>query len=137
MRSALVSTIGQIPKKMTFPDVDAYCATLASSLGMRSKDLAELGGFSDRFARDLLAGRCRFPSDVQEALEMLEEDVSVITDVLAELDSLAVYKTNCELRAAFKQWPARGESSGGFVGPHRVAVISAHAETGAPIVWSE
>jgi hypothetical protein len=104
---------------------------------MRSKDLAELGGFSDRFARDLLAGRCPFPADVQDALELLEDDVSVIADVLVELDELVAFRTNKELRAVFTQWPARGKSSGGFVGPHRVAVISAHAETGAPIVWAE
>lgn len=105
----------------------AFYAALASSLGLRSKDLAELGGFSDRFARDLLKGSAsaRFQSDVIEALELLSDDIDVMVDVMVDQDTLTVFRTNEQLRKVFRDWPARGQSAGGFIGPHRIAVVSA------------
>ena len=114
---------------------DAYYAALASSLGLRSKDLAELGGFSDRYARDLLSGKANFHEDTIEAISLIQDDVEVMVDVMDDMDVLTVFRTNEQLRKVFTDWPARGEARGGFVGPHRVAVVMAHQETGAPVVW--
>ncbi len=112
----------------------AYYLTLASYLGLRSADLAEIGGFSDRYARDLLKGNANFHDDLIEALELIQDDIEVIVDVLDDADVIVVYRTNAELRQHFPEWPGRGKAEGGFIGPHRIAAIMAHQETGAPIV---
>ena len=41
---------------------DARYAALTGALGLSPNDLAEIGGFSDRFARDLVAGRRARPA---------------------------------------------------------------------------
>lgn len=123
--------------------IDAYPATLASSLGLRSKDLAEIGGFSDRYARDVLAGRAGLHIDVVEALELLQDDVEVIADKMeamieeGRISEIEVFRTNEQLREQFPQWPVRGKSGGGFVGPHRIAAIEAWHNTGAKLIWAE
>ncbi len=108
----------------------ALYATLTSNLGLSSRDLAEIGGFSDRFSRDLLAGRRPFPRDVQEALLDIQDDIDVMADAIEEdvLDgagAIFVFRTNNELRELFPAWPGRGKALGGFVGPHRIAALTA------------
>ena len=109
---------------------DALYATLTANLGLSARDLAEIGGFSDRFARDLLAGRRPFPADVREALLDVQDDIDVMTDEI-EADvregagAIYVFRTNAELRDLFPQWPGRGHAPGGFVGPHRIAALTA------------
>ena len=110
---------------------DAYYPCLCSALSLSVNDLAEIGGFSDRFARDLVAGRRPWPADVCEALDLLDDDVDVMTDSLVAdveegLGAIFVYRTTVELRAHFRAWPGRGKAGGGFAGPHRVAAIAAH-----------
>lgn len=123
---------------MTAP-IDALPATLTANLGLSARDLAEIGGFSDRFARDLLAGRRPFPADVFEALMDIQDDIDAMTDALidtqddidaalpgaADQGAIQVYRTNAELREHFRQWPGRGHAAGGFVGPHRIAALTA------------
>ncbi|WP_417538302.1 hypothetical protein [Marinomonas sp.] len=109
---------------------NAFFATLTHTLGLSSRELAEVGGFSDRFARDLLAGRRPFPVDVQEAIQEIEEDIDVLTDSLvADVEEgeavIWMFGTNEELRAAFPQMPGRGQSTGGFIGPFRIAALTA------------
>jgi hypothetical protein len=105
---------------------------MCSYLGLSARDLAEIGGFSDRFARDLLAGRRPFPSDTKHTLEQLFHDLENITEALTlELNAgertVYVYRTNKQLRASplGSVLPARGKSAGGFTGPFRVAVLGA------------
>ena len=112
---------------------NAHYATLAYYLGLRSKDLAEIGGFSDRYARDCLKGKAAFHNDLIKALQLIQDDIEVVVDVLDELEVIIVYRTNNELREHFPEWPGRGHASGGFVGPHRIAAMMAHQESGAPI----
>lgn len=111
---------------------NALHATMCSFLGLSARDLAEVGGFSDRFARDLLAGRRPFPSDVKRALEQLLGDFDMIVQATildAENGHLTVhlFRTNEQLRAApiQKIWPLSGKSGGGFVGLYRAAVFAA------------
>ncbi len=109
---------------------DALYATLTANLGLSARDLAEIGGFSDRFARYLLAGRRPFPRDVQEALLDTQDDIDVMTDAIkADVEegagAIFVFRTNAELRRLFPQWPGRGHATGGFVGPHRIAALTA------------
>ena len=109
----------------------AYYPCLCSTLGLSVNDLAEIGGFSDRFARDLVAGRRPWPADVCAALDLLDDDVDVVTDSLVAdveegLGAIYVYRTTDELRAHFRAWPGRGKAAGGFAGAHRVAAIAAH-----------
>lgn len=109
---------------------NAYYASLCLYLGLASKELAELGGFSDRFARDLLVGKRPFPQDVKDALDLLKDDVDVMVDAMvAQVQdgdgALFVFKNNDELRDLFPNWPARGAAKGGFVGPHRIAALEA------------
>lgn len=113
----------------------ALHATMCSFLGLSARDLAEIGGFSDRFARDLLAGRRPFPSDTKHALEQLLDDLGNITIAMAlEFKSgertAYIYRTNEQLRASpvGNVWPARGKSAGGFTGPYRAAVFRAWRE---------
>lgn len=109
---------------------DALYATLANNLGLSSRELAEIGGFSDRFARDLLAGRKPFPADVQQALLDIQDDIDVLTDSIeADVDEgqgvIWMFGTNEELRLHLTSIPGRGEAAGGFIGPFRIAALTA------------
>lgn len=110
---------------------DALYSTLAHNLGLSSKDLAEIGGFSDRFARDLLAGRRPFPKDVQDALLDIQDDIDVLADSMeGDVEdgvqaAIWVFRSNEELRAGFPAWPGRGKAAGGFVGPMGIAAMTA------------
>jgi sugar/nucleoside kinase (ribokinase family) len=111
---------------------NALHATMCSFLGLTARDLAEIGDFSERFARDLLAGRRPFPADTQHALEQLLGDWDSITkafilDVKDGVRTSYVYRTNEQLRASpvGKVWRARGKAAGGFVGPYRAAIFAA------------
>lgn len=109
---------------------DARYAALTGALGLTTRDLAEIGGFSDRFARDLVAGRRPFPQDVKIALDDLDDDSDVIVDeIIADVQEGAgaiwIFRSNDELRAHFPDWPGRGHARGGFVGPHRIAALAA------------
>ena len=109
---------------------NALPAVLAANLGLSSRELAEVGGFSDRFARDLLKGARPFPKDVYEALLDIQDDIDVMTDsIVADVQegagAIFVFQTNEQLRHEFPQWPGRGDASGGFVGPHRIAALTA------------
>lgn len=109
---------------------DALYATLAHNLGLSSRELAEVGGFSDRFARDLLAGKRPVPKDVQDALLLIQDDIDVLTDSL-EADvqegegAIWIFRTNADLRENFPAMPGRGHASGGFIGPFRIAALTA------------
>ena len=65
-------------------NVDAENAVLCSYLGLTARDLADIGSFSERFARDLLAGRRPFPRDVQKDLLALYADLANIQQVMIE-----------------------------------------------------
>lgn len=109
---------------------DALYATLAHNLGLSSRELAEIGGFSDRFARDLLAGRRPFPQDVKDALLDIQDDIDVLADSIeADVEdgqgAIWVFRTNADLRAQFPTMPARGNAAGGFVGPLGIAAMTA------------
>ena len=109
---------------------DARYAALTGALGLSVKDLAEIGGFSDRFARDLVAGRRPFPHYVKDALDDLDDDSDVlveevIADVQEGAGAIWVFRSNDELRQHFPDWPGRGEAKGGFAGPHRIAALAA------------
>jgi len=108
----------------------ALYATLASNLGLSSRELAEIGGFSNRFARDLIAIRRPFPKDVCEALNDLEDDIDVLTDeirseVMEGQGVIWMYRDNADLRSSRPDIPSRGSASGGFIGPYRIAVMTA------------
>ncbi|MGB8313903.1 MAG: hypothetical protein WCE69_05380 [Aestuariivirga sp.] len=114
----------------------ALHATMCSFLGLTARDLAEIGEFSERFARDLLAGRRPFPPDTQHALEQLLGDLDTITQAfILDFDegmrTSYVYRTNEQLRASpvGKIWHARGKAAGGFVGPYRAAIFAAWRAT--------
>lgn len=109
---------------------DARYAALTGALGLSVNDLAEIGGFTDRFARDLVSGRRPFPADVRQALDDLDDDSDVMVDgIIADVQSGAgaiwIFRSNAELRQHFPDWPGRGCASGGFVGPHRIAALTA------------
>lgn len=109
---------------------DARYAALTGALGLSPRDLAEIGGFSDRFARDLVAGRKSFPQNVKDALDQIDDDCDVITDELVSdvqegSAAIWIFRSNADLRRAFPDWPGRGEADGGFVGPHRIAALAA------------
>lgn len=109
---------------------DARYAALTGALGLTTRDLAEIGGFSDRFARDLVAGRRPFPQDIKNALDDLDDDSDVIVDeIVADVQEGAggiwIFRSNQELRQHFPDWPGRGQAAGGFVGPHRIAALTA------------
>lgn len=112
---------------------DASYATMCSYLGLTARDVAEIGGFSDRFARDILAGRKSFPQDTKVALFQLFKFYRTIieamkADVRAGERVLYIYRTNEQLRASpvGDVWPAVGKSKGGFVGPYRNAAFEVH-----------
>jgi hypothetical protein len=118
------------------PGRNALHATLCSFLGLTARDLAEIGEFSERFARDLLAGRRPFPPDTQHALEQLLGDFDTITktfilEFMEGKRTSYVYRTNEQLRASpvGKVWRARGKAAGGFVGPYRAAIFAAWRAT--------
>lgn len=109
---------------------NARYAALTGALGLSVNDLAEIGGFSDRFARDLVAGRRPFPQDVKDALSDLDDDSDVLVDeIIADVregaGAIWVFRSNAELRHHFPDWPGRGHAKGGFVGPHRIAALTA------------
>lgn len=111
--------------------IDAYCHTLCYALGLRSRDVAEIGGFSERFARDLVNGRRNWPDDMKQLLRDIDDDIDVIADVLVdtykdeETATLVVFRKTKTLRNHFPDWPGRGAAKGGFSGPHSVAVMTA------------
>ncbi len=109
---------------------DAIYATMCSYLGLSARDVAEIGGFSDRFARDLLAGRRPFPSDTKQALFALHTAFRDIVragknEVTRGANLLYTYRTNEQLRAssAAANWPVVGAAEGAFVGPYRAAMF--------------
>lgn len=110
---------------------DALPAARAAALGLSSADLADLGGFSDRFSRDLLAGRRPFPQDVRVALEELQGDIAAIADWIvmdmqeAPTKRLPVYHTNAALRDEGPALPGRGAAAGGFAVIWAAAVVVA------------
>ena len=111
---------------------DCLYATMCSFLGLTARDLAEIGDFSERFARDLLAGRRPFPQDIQLALRQVFADRENITeasllDIEDGIRTIYIHRTNEQLRASpvGAVWPSRGKASGGFVGPYRAAMFAA------------
>lgn len=109
--------------------IDAYPATLAAALGLSSKALAEIGGFSDRYARDILSGKANCPADTLEALQLLQDDVDVLTDsFVADAHEgspvIWIYGSNSDLRAS-TNIPARGKAAGSFVSIMKIAAITA------------
>ena len=95
-------------------NVDAANAVRCSYLGLTARDLAEIGSFSERFARDLLAGRRPFPKDVQETLRVLFEDLVNIRQVMYEQadtedPTIYIFRTLEQLRTSpiGKAWPKR------------------------------
>lgn len=109
---------------------DVYYATMCSYLGLSARDVAEIGGFSDRFARDILAGRKSFPQDTKIALFQLFKDYRMMIDVMkkqarAGMGVLPIYRTNEQLRASSMGdiWPSVGKAKGGFAGPYRSAAF--------------
>lgn len=59
-----------------------------------------------------------------------KDDVDVMVGAMAAdagagSSAIFVYRSNADLRAHFREWPARGKAAGGFVGPHRVAAMCA------------
>lgn len=112
---------------------DAAYATMCSYLGLSARDVAEIGGFSDRFARDILAGRKSFPQDTKVALFKLFKDYrNIIEAMKAEVRAgervFYIYRTNEQLRASpvGDVWPKVGKAQGGFVGPYRSAAFEVH-----------
>lgn len=109
---------------------DARYAALTGALGLTVNDLAEIGGFSARFSRDLVSGRRPYPNDVKDALDALDDDSDVIVDeiivdVMEGSGAIWVFRSNNDLRRHFPDWPGRGCANGGFVGPHRIAALAA------------
>lgn len=116
---------------------DASYATMCSYLGLSARDVAEIGGFSDRFARDILAGRKSFPQDTKVALFQLFKDFKNIIEAmkLEVRDGeriVYIYRTNEQLRASpvGAVWPAVGKAKGGFVGPYRAAAFQVYSWSG-------
>ncbi|MEO9573653.1 MAG: hypothetical protein ABJ360_17775 [Roseobacter sp.] len=116
---------------------DAAYATMCSYLGLSARDVAEIGGFTDRFARDILAGRKSFPQDIKVALFKLFKDYKTIIEALkAEVRAgervFYIYRTNEQLRASpvGHIWPAVGKADGGFVGPYRSAAFEVYQWAG-------
>jgi hypothetical protein len=111
---------------------DALHATMCSFLGLSARDLAEIGGFSERFARDLLAGRRPFPSDTKQALEQLLVDFETIVEATIRdakdgRREMYIYRSNEQLRSSSmgSVWHVKGKSGGGFAGLYRAAIFSA------------
>lgn len=105
-------------------NVNAANAVRCSYLGLTARDLAEIGSFSERFARDLLAGRRPFPKDVQKKLLELRQYVAMIheamyQDVVSGDPTIYIYRTNQQLRRSpvGQVWP------NAYLGPYRVAAF--------------
>jgi hypothetical protein len=103
---------------------DATYAVICSYLGLTSRDLAEIGNFSERFARDLLAGRRSFPKDVQMKILELRRQVAIINeamyqDVVSGYPTIYIYRTNQQLRHS----PVGQVLSSPYIGPYRVAAF--------------
>lgn len=103
--------------------MDAKCSTITRAIGLSARDLAEIGGFSDRFARDLIAGRRPFPADVRRAIFDICDDMddmigAMVDDVKNGASEIMIFRSNDDLRAHSRPWPKRGHAEGGFVGPH-------------------
>lgn len=86
--------------------------------------MAEIGRFSERFARDLFAGQKPFPLDTKKALFALHNDFEKLVkaakhDVIDGVTSLYIYRTNEQLRASpvGQVWP------NAFIGPYRAAMF--------------
>ena len=108
----------------------ALNATLAHNLGLSAREVAEIGGFSDRFARDLMAGRRPFPLYVAQALRDIKGDVGALTaaieaDIAGGNRIIWMHGNNAALRAARPDIPGRGGAAGGFIGPFRIAALTA------------
>ena len=119
-------------QSQTNPGRNALHATVCSFLGLSARDLAEIGDFSERFARDLLSGRRPFPPDTRIALEQLLVDWDGITkasieEIEAGERTFFIFRSNEQFRASqfANVLPARGKAAGGFVGPYRAAVFAA------------
>ncbi len=104
--------------------MEARYAVICSYLGISARDLAEIGEFSDRFARDLLAGRRPFPESVQTELQELRRYTSMIheamyQDVVAGEPIIYIYRTIQQLRRSpvARVWPRP------YLGPYRVAAF--------------
>lgn len=104
--------------------VEATYAVTCSYLGLTSRDLAEIGNFSERFARDLLSGRRPFPKNVQLKLLALRRSVATIyeamyEDVISGETTFYIYRTNQQLRDSpiGRIWPLA------YLGPFRVAAF--------------
>jgi sugar/nucleoside kinase (ribokinase family) len=121
---------------MIFPQTNcepsAVHATICSFLGLSARDVAEIGSFSERFARDLLAGRRPFPPDTRVALEqqVLDWDAirqAIILEIEAGERTFYIYRTNEQLRASQmgKALNATGKAAVAFVGPYRAAIFAA------------
>lgn len=103
---------------------DAENAVLCSYLGLTARDLAEVGGFSERFARDLLAGRRPYPGHVQEALRVLMAELPKIQQVmfeqtLTEDPTIYIFRTLEQLRSS----PIGKVWRNAYLGPYRVAAF--------------
>ena len=111
----------------------AFPVILTARLNLKPRDIAEIGGFSLRFAQALTAGKVAFPQDVITALEQIDEDLDdmqrhILSKYLNDPTYLYIFHTNEELRENFPDWPGRGASGGPFVGPHRIATYYAWVE---------
>ena len=86
--------------------VDAENVVLCSYLGLTARDLAEIGSFSERFARDLLAGRRPFPKGVQNTLHAVYcVDLPLIRQVMLEQagtedPTIFIFRTLEQLRSS-------------------------------------
>lgn len=105
--------------------LEATYAVVCSYLGITSRDLAEIGNFSERFARDLLAGRRPFPKNVQNELMELRQTVEMIheaiyQDVLSGEPTIYIYRTSQQLR---RSPVGHVLGSKAYLGPYRVAMF--------------
>ena len=86
--------------------VDAENVVLCSYLGLTARDLAEIGSFSERFVRDLLAGRRPFPKGVQNTLHSVYFlDLPMIREVMLEQagtedPTIFIFRTLEQLRSS-------------------------------------
>ena len=109
---------------------NALPVVLTARLNLKPKEIAEIGGFSLRFAQALTAGKVAFPPDVVAALQQIDADVDTMQkDILLNYHNgekrLYIFQTNEDLRKHYPKWPGRGKASGPFVGPHRIATYHA------------
>lgn len=104
--------------------MEASYAVVCSYFGLTARDLAEIGDFSERFARDLLAGRRPFPKYVQTKLLELRQYVAIVNeamyrDVVSGDTTIYIYRTNQQLRRS----PVGRVWSNAYLGPYRVAAF--------------